>query len=396
MREREPVGVGRRPQVDLRFADPVEEREFRAAYDDRSLPIQRGAAVLGLLLYGSFGLLDLSLAGDRAGDFLSIRFGLVLPVMALALASTFSPRLRPHMQIAFGTVIAVSGGGIVAMIALADPFVGSHYYTGLILCLFFGATLARLLTGYLLTVSVMIVAGYEVAAIVLTDTPSAILLNANFFLLTALFISLIACWLLERSERRDFRYRRSLAEDAREVAELNRRLEQLSTRDHLTGLYNRRYLDRRLTELAALHERYEIVTSVLLLDLDGFKEINDEFGHPAGDQLLRHVAAAMSASIRATDLLFRLGGDEFVVVLHSTPLEAARQVADNLRTTLARLPLPGDVERTGVAFSAGGIALDGHMGSPEDVVGALDRLLYEAKGRGKNRTLFRAVLPSSG
>ncbi len=375
------------PGASLRFADPEVERAFCAAYDHRVVPIQRLACVLGIGLYAAFGILDVLLAGEAARDFLTIRFALVIPVVALALLATFVRRIRPAMQLVFCGVVVVAGFGITAMVALADPFVAATYYGGLMLTVMFGATLTRLRTGWMALASILVVGGYEVAALALQETSGAVLINNNFFLLSATLISLGAAWLLERSDRRDFLRGRTLEEHARRVTELNLRLEQLSTRDHLTGLYNRRYLERRLSELGALHERYPMTTTVLMLDLDGFKEVNDAFGHPAGDQALRAVAASMSGALRATDLLFRLGGDEFVVVLHNTGLAAARRVSDNLRSTLTRLPLPGEMGQTGVAFSAGAVELRKGE-APERTLERLDELLYRAKAEGKGRTVF--------
>jgi diguanylate cyclase (GGDEF)-like protein len=164
------------------------------------------------------------------------------------------------------------------------------------------------------------------------------------------------------------------------------RLYDLSNTDSLTGLRNRRALQERLGEEFERAERYGERLSVLLIDLDGLKELNDRHGHRAGDGALRKAAAAVRDGSRAADLAARWGGDEFILLAPSTGRPEARQLAERIRAivnegvAVATLPVTVSV---GVATfePAGGVR------SPEALVSLADGALYEAKRLGRNRVV---------
>ena len=160
------------------------------------------------------------------------------------------------------------------------------------------------------------------------------------------------------------------------------RLLELSQTDALTGLGNVRFFRERLQHELARHARYRQPLSLLLLDLDGLKEINDSRGHRAGDAALVQLAAEIRAEARSTDACARWGGDEFAVLAPNTPQEAAALLAERIRSrTAARSHLTGVAVSIGVA-TAGATA---PAPSAEDLVRRADRALYSAKRRGRNR-----------
>jgi diguanylate cyclase (GGDEF)-like protein len=163
-------------------------------------------------------------------------------------------------------------------------------------------------------------------------------------------------------------------------------LKDLSRRDGLTGLLNRRALDEELTREFAVASRHNRPLSVAMLDLDHFKEYNDTRGHQAGDRLLRTAAAAWTAALRQTDLIARYGGEEFVVVMPDCTLEAAVLAGERLR---AAVP-------AGSTCSAGVAEVEG-LSSAVELIGRADQALYAAKAAGRNctRADTRAVLASS-
>lgn len=112
-------------------------------------------------------------------------------------------------------------------------------------------------------------------------------------------------------------------------------LEYLAIRDVLTGIYNRRFLELQLKREIASHQQHNKPLSFIMLDVDNFKCINDNYGHSIGDYVLKHVAALIQSSVREEDCCFRFGGDEFALLLPLTPLHAAYQVAERLRTNIA-------------------------------------------------------------
>ena len=161
------------------------------------------------------------------------------------------------------------------------------------------------------------------------------------------------------------------------------RLVDLSNTDPLTGLRNARLFQARLEHEFARHLRYREPLSVLLVDLDGLKQINDRKGHAGGDAALRRVADAIRRGSRATDLAARWGGDEFALLAPHTDQAAATQLAERIRTAAVEGGEPED----GASVSIGVATLDvaSSPTGPFALVAAADQALYEAKRLGKNR-----------
>lgn len=152
--------------------------------------------------------------------------------------------------------------------------------------------------------------------------------------------------------------------------------------DSVTGLYNTRHFYRRLSEEMKRASRSGRPLTVMLFDLDNFKEYNDRAGHVAGDHLLRRIAEIVSTTLRAgSDLAFRYGGDEFVVLLPETDLNRAKRVAVRLRKQVR------DIQDAEVSTSIGLAEYRGEA-SPEELVRRADRAMYQAKGRGKDRVVI--------
>jgi diguanylate cyclase (GGDEF)-like protein/PAS domain S-box-containing protein len=183
---------------------------------------------------------------------------------------------------------------------------------------------------------------------------------------------------------------RKLVEDQLEAA--NQRLKAIATHDGLTGLANRRQLDESLESECRRAGRAERPLSFLLLDIDNFKRLNDSYGHPAGDEVLRRLGAVLSGfANRAGDLAARYGGEEFGILLSATSLEHATAMAESVRARveamdLAPLGMPGITVSIGVATLSPNEA--DH--SPARLVSGADKALYEAKHRGKNCVVFTA------
>ncbi len=170
------------------------------------------------------------------------------------------------------------------------------------------------------------------------------------------------------------------------------RAKLLSETDELTGLLNLRGFALAANRLFAQALRHDRASSVLMIDSDYLKGVNDSYGHEAGNRLLRHLARAIQAELRFTDIAARYGGDEFVVLLPETPAKGALEVAERIRVRVAETPLEFDSRRLVSSVSIG-IASYPEDGRTLDSLAAhADRALYAAKQEGRNRTVkFRAA-----
>jgi diguanylate cyclase (GGDEF)-like protein len=178
----------------------------------------------------------------------------------------------------------------------------------------------------------------------------------------------------------------SIALAAQAVSERAELLTEWATIDPLTDLFNRRYFRQRLEEEFHRARRYNLPLSLLLLDIDDFKSVNDRFGHPAGDAVLRSIADLLRRSVRAFDVCCRYGGEEFVLVLPGSDADDALSTARRVRQAVEaqRLPVRADEPPVGVTLSIGSITLRAGD-AVDDLIAAADEALYEAKRCGKNQ-----------
>lgn len=167
-------------------------------------------------------------------------------------------------------------------------------------------------------------------------------------------------------------------------------LEHLSITDELTGLFNRRYMLHKLEESAAEIERYGGTFSVISMDIDFFKTINDSWGHPTGDTVLRTFAKLIHKQTRKSDIIARTGGEEFIVLMPNTRLTDARRAADSLRTALAEEEFFSEEgEGFSVTVSAGVVSWSDDTATVRELLSRCDQSLYEAKRAGRNRVVVR-------
>jgi len=167
--------------------------------------------------------------------------------------------------------------------------------------------------------------------------------------------------------------------------ELRTRLHEDSIRDPLTRLYNRRFLDDSLRRELLRARRAETPLSVIMLDLDNFKRINDEYGHDVGDQVLMLLARQLSQVVREEDIVYRYGGEEFVIVLPGANVEVAKQRALDARRVTREMRIETDNGPLHVTLSAGVSTYPDHGNSEEELIIQADKALYVAKQSGRNR-----------
>jgi diguanylate cyclase (GGDEF)-like protein len=169
----------------------------------------------------------------------------------------------------------------------------------------------------------------------------------------------------------------------KELESTNARLKEFSFKDEVTGLYNRRFFSIRLEEEVSRYRRFNHPVSVVLLDLDGFKAVNDELGHAAGDETLRGMADILLKQSRGINVICRYGGDEFAVLLVETSKNGARLYADRIRYILSSSTFSHG-RRVTASFGIASLPED-VTPSAEELIRAADEALYAAKRAGKNR-----------
>lgn len=185
----------------------------------------------------------------------------------------------------------------------------------------------------------------------------------------------------------------SLAAIAIENARLFRELQRTAITDPLTGLYNTRFFHNLLGRETARTDRFQAPLSLLMLDVDCFKQVNDTHGHIVGNKVLASVACILDECVRNTDSVFRCGGDEFGVVLPGTPLDGAVLVAEKIRSRVQRADLLKAVGYDGTLTVSVGVSQYQHHTHFETLVAAADQALLEAKRSSKNCVRTRAPDP---
>jgi diguanylate cyclase (GGDEF)-like protein len=185
-----------------------------------------------------------------------------------------------------------------------------------------------------------------------------------------------------------------VTERTRQLEDANTELESLATTDNLTGISNRRFLDAALAGELQRAQRYARPLAVLMIDLDYFKQVNDDYGHLTGDQVLVAVASLLRDSLRQSDILGRWGGEEFMVICPETDLESGCTLAEKIRLAIAghQFTIPRQLT------SSFGVAVSAARDSVEALVARADRALYRAKEQGRNRVCSESPvhIPAAG
>lgn len=224
--------------------------------------------------------------------------------------------------------------------------------------------------------------------------------------LASLAVAALAAWQTRanRRLRREARAREDAERQLRETNELLQegiasvtalqgKLEAMAFRDPLTGIYNRRYLDDALERELQRARRQGYPVSVLVIDIDHFKDLNDKHGHQAGDEVLRALANELHRGVRVDDLACRWGGEEFVLVLPTMSIEAAVERADEFRVDFARHAVRYRDTSLTATVSVGVAAFPLHGTTTQELIGAADNALYRAKSAGRNCVRVANVSP---
>lgn len=167
---------------------------------------------------------------------------------------------------------------------------------------------------------------------------------------------------------------------------------QQSTRDALTGLFNRRFLEETLGKEEAKYKRHQREFSIILIDIDHFKQFNDTYGHAAGDYVLQMVSGLLQRQVRQMDLVCRYGGEEMLVLLPECELGQAGEIAESIRVTLSTLALSFEDRDLGKVTASLGVACyPHHGGTGDETIKTADQCLYKAKQNGRNQVVMASL-----
>ena len=363
----------------LRFPDAELERQFRLSYRAAARPWIRVSLVVALSTTLGFAVIDhWLLVGARLARPDIWRFGLQLPLLLIMMVLT-SPRLylrwyQPAIQIA----APLFGVGTVLMAVEATPAQLPLVAARLLLVAFYFYFMLGLSFNAALRSNVLLIAVYAIAALS-GNIAAPVATYSLFVLFCANVIGGAGCYALEYANRVAFLERRRLAE--------------VATHDGLTGLLNRAALEEQARSLWQHARLAHLPVSVMLIDIDHFKAYNDRYGHQAGDQCLREVAAAIriAARRRPLDVVARYGGEEIIAILVDGDRADAASAADKVRKCVADLGIAHSASSTRpyVTVSIGVATVEaGGEYSHERAVRLADIALYATKARGRDGWSF--------
>ncbi|HDQ03278.1 MAG TPA: diguanylate cyclase [Deltaproteobacteria bacterium] len=192
---------------------------------------------------------------------------------------------------------------------------------------------------------------------------------------------------MKQTENALRRTNENLSQKIAEIEALQIKLKEEAIRDHLTGLYNRRFLQETLNREIAHADRARVPLGLAMIDLDHFKNINDTYGHTLGDLFLTSLSRLLDQKTRSTDVCCRYGGEEFVIVMPTASLEEAAQRVDQLRVEFGKIKIETGKKEVSVTLSAGVACYPLHGDNDKSLLDAADRALYTAKAKGRNRVV---------
>lgn len=178
----------------------------------------------------------------------------------------------------------------------------------------------------------------------------------------------------------------------KKVEQLHQELQEQAIRDPLTGLHNRRYLNETLERELSRSERENLPVSLLMIDIDHFKAINDTYGHHIGDIFLERIAGLLKSNSRTSDIICRFGGEEFILVMPGAGESAARNHAEKIRQKCAEISVPHENMQLTITISVGAAVFPVHTKKAEELIVKADKALYRSKNNGRNRvTIYKSL-----
>ncbi len=376
------------PFFRLRFP-PYLETTFRKFHLEHQKKLIVLSLALGFFLYMSFGILDFLVYKEFLLQLWFIRFALISPIILLSLLYIKGAKKEERVQWALSITLFLTGLSVVLFVIITSNDPSQKYYAGLVLVIFYLYVLLSLRFPYATIAGWTITLAYLLITIRFVKPAPDFLVANSFTLVIANIMGMAGNFFVEKTLRKNFL-----------LTVLNliekEKLKELSHQDFLTGLANRRFFNRFLSREWARARRFSHPITLLMLDIDNFKEYNDRLGHQAGDECLKSISRILKDfGRRPADLVARYGGEEFAVILSGTDRKGGMKTARKIkeRVSCLRIPHPGSSVSPFITVSIGVCCvIPGEGMKIEDFIGAADKALYTAKSKGKNRVDFQEIL----
>ena len=363
------------------FTLGFKDRTLEATYFAASLPRERlqgrTAIVVGTIVYLLYSVLDFRFVPEthRPTIWLIRVTALMVPLVVFLLSN--SRHFEKYRHLLLAMVGFTAGIGLIAMLSVLSVDSANNFYPGLILATFYTYNFVGTRFIYAFGVDLSLLFIYNLIFGVIQHYPGWVLLSHDFFIVSANLIGGLAGYFNEQQRRLLFLRERELDEERHQ--HLTRALH-----DTLTGLPNRELLSDRLETAMAMALREGGSYSGLFIDLDGFKAVNDNLGHQAGDRVLQVIAHRLKKVVRDSDTVARLGGDEFFVVARGIANKAdASGLGDKLIAAI-REPIPELPCNLALSASIGICLFPYTAMSAADIIRRADQTMYQAKMSGKD------------
>jgi diguanylate cyclase (GGDEF)-like protein len=374
---------------------PELEDAFEQSRRSLRLAHYRSSMILAIFLFNAFLLTDYACLPRIFRLCLTVRLGIVTPLALLFLF--VAPRLGPRLRDALFAISPLPACiGVLYLSRGSTEWVAAGQ-VGLIIMTMYASHAMRPGFRFACVTIPLLALGDSIylATSPLLDLPRVGLFVSLVW--TAAYLSLLVCFGMEQKERSNFLLRLRIEAQNAELVSVNERLARISLSDPLTGIRNRRSFNgefRAAWDLAILKQQ---PLSVLMMDLDNFKDFNDRYGHALGDAVLCLVAHTLRDALRSNgDMVARYGGEEFVAILPNLPLSGAISVADRLCTAVRAASLPsadnGAPGRVTVSIGAASLVPTNKTRAAE-LLRAADAALYEAKSLGRDRAFPAQLEP---
>lgn len=381
----------------LRFPAAL-ERQFIHDSTPRRLRYIMLSGALSLFVFNGFLLADYLLAPDVFWLAVKIRTGLFSPYLMVGLMAMWftrnkmSPRAANAVReslVLLGSLFA--GASLATILSASHADTSQYYHVGLMVVIIYGNLVQRLRFPYAVVFSLLVFVMHIGGVLMVPAFNTRLILPMVLLVGATMLFTLMANYTLERDERRQYLLSLRRKHLLTDLGDVQQRLQELSRTDPLTGLFNRRYFQQYIDHIWQRAQHDQAPLAILMLDVDHFKQYNDRYGHPMGDECLMRIARAMQDSLRRPgDLVARYGGEEFIAVLPAADQHTAQQAAERIRKAILKLAISHEASTTAstVTVCIGVVSCIAHERTQvQKMIAAADAALYKAKHGGRNQVV---------